>query len=665
MNRISKTILAFSAVTLAMASCSKGIPESWTADWENPAMVNRPMRITHGIGTPTEELDDYMVMSRDTLGLGGLVVSYAGDSYLQGEKGWNHLTESIRSAQRNGLRIWFYDEAGYPSLRAGGRVLEADPSLEAQELCYDASLPEGKRIFVRNSYEYTHACNNYSAARRYPDPGNPKAIRIFIEKTHQQLKERLGEDYKAIEAFFTDEPSYMAVNLGQIPEKVRKQMAVVDPIDPNRPLLPVVAWTEGIDKDYKELYGEDLTPHLQSLFMGDTEEDKQVRQKYWALVAKRYNTGYMDPLSEWCRNAGGPAVSSGHLLSEENLERHVPLYGNILEVEKAFDYPGLDLLDSEPSTWNTLESGQWLMAQLPQSAAYLKGVRRIMSEVSDHNQRVLADNPVTAEQMMAVAACQMAGGVTDFTLYYPVTCGERFPFRNEKTFKQYCDFVGKVNSVVLPADVVKRVLLYYPIYDFQREYLPHAEELVGDKLQSPKMQQLIRSFAVTGSSLMQAQVPYIFADYLSLEGAQVEDGKIVLNGKTYDSIVFSEWLTLPENVQQLVDACHQGGVQVVNISGGCDAAKIARELTVPEVFTPAMDKLSLGIFERDGRTVYLVANGSYEAYEGTLTTVAGGEWTEMDPHSGAMAQLKSVSADGAPAIPVSLAPLQTKLYVSE
>ena len=653
MKRLS-SMLAFLAAGVSLTCCSVAVPASWMKSWRAPSVSDRPLKMVHRV--PADESPyggDYFRWLRDSCGIGGAVLSYVGRNYLEDEGEWAVLADEVRRAENAGLRVWIYDEEGYPSLSAGGRVLEKDPSVEAEEMVYDSSMPEGKQYYVRNSYEFTHACNNYASLRRYPDPGNPRSMELFTGLTHENMKKHLGADlFSGVEAFFTDEPSYMGVNLGPIPAKVRQQVRVQDQPDPSRKLLPSVAWTKDIEKDYQLRYAEDLMSRVQSLFGGGTEADKVTRQRYWSLMGDRFRNSYCDVLEKWCSGAG--TLSSGHFLSEEQVVRNVPLYGNILECEAGLDIPGMDMLDTDPPRWNTGGGLCWLIASLPESAAFLDGKRRVMSEISDHNQSVLGDAPATVEAMKGTAACHMAGGVTDLALYYAISYDGKFPFRNARSFKSYSEFVGRINSILREAEPVKDVILYYPSYDCQREYIPNPEPLMDERAQSPEMKSFIKSFVSAGSALSRSQIPFVVADYRNI-------GKALEKGKT---LVIPADVDLPSTAEQSVKDFVSAGGHVVYESGECSDEDIRRDVDPCERFSPSSPEIVSGKFIRSGRTVYLVVNASERQYEGSLSVPSGGRWSVLDPDSGVVTSVKSFSADGIHRLKVSMKPLQTLIYIS-
>jgi hypothetical protein len=264
------------------------------------------------------------------------------------------------------------------------------------------------------AYEHTHASNNYHAARRYANLIDDRAAACFIDVTHNAYYQRLKPFFgNTIQAMFTDEPSLIAVNIGQIPEEVRKRVKVIDPIDPDVKLLPRVPWCYDMAQRYQERYGEDLIPQRRSLFVGDTEEDRHVRRQYWSLVADLIAERYFGALESWCDQRG--VASSGHSLWEEQILHHVPLEGNGLKCLGTNADPR-----SRPAHFRShavIHTG-WLTAGMPASAARLNGRRRIMTEVSDFQQKMGGQGPVSVAEMQATAAWQATWDVTDFTLYY-------------------------------------------------------------------------------------------------------------------------------------------------------------------------------------------------------------------------------------------------------
>jgi hypothetical protein len=252
------------SIILLMLACSitgpiaaEDLPSTWQSSWQSPPAGDRPLQIVHGIPTARASVEG-MQYYRDR-GLGGIVCNVAFDQYLQSEANWKMLEQCIAACRELGLIVWLYDEEGYPSGAAGGLVLAKDAQYEAAEMAYDPAREEP--FVLRRAYEYTHASNNYHAARRYANLIDDRAARCFVEITHEAYRQRLEPFFgETVQALFTDEPSLIAVNLGQIPEPARSRVRVADPLDPNVPSLPSVPWCYDLPDRYRERYGQDLMP---------------------------------------------------------------------------------------------------------------------------------------------------------------------------------------------------------------------------------------------------------------------------------------------------------------------------------------------------------------------------------------------------------------------
>ena len=670
-----KKTFAFVVVTLAISmighlNAAESVPGNWLIEWQSPSATMRPLQIIHGRTLPDVKSAEYY---RKDCGLGGLVVNVGGPEYIRSPKNWSNFVLTVQNIEKAGLRFWVYDEEGYPSLAAGGVVLEGHPELVSKEMVYDAGAnPE---FYVRDCYEFTHSCNNYFRARRYPNPLEPAAVERFLEVTHARYKKELGDRlYCRMEAFFTDEPSIMSVNLGLIPEENRKKVVTIDPLDPAKKNLQMIPWCSDMEERYRAKYGEELKPRLKSLFTGDSEADKAVRFRFWQLVTELNVNRFYGAIDRFCKATPTGPVSSGHTLAEEGLTRHVALDGNKISTLKKLALPGLDVLNSDPLAH---QYGGWKTAAFPCSAATLINQRRVMTEVSDHAQRNSGDKkPALLPLMEATAAWQAAWGVTEFTLYYQINVGTGDAVRNEATHKKYCDFIGRLNSVLREATPNRALLLYYPIETLQSEFLPPVGVL-QTATQSKKFQETVRSFDEIGLALCRAQIPFTIIDTESILSLSKEDLA------KFTGILYPLHSAPSKEVTGKLEKClgksnDKFGLFAETekkITSAATIASVADELAGPHLRTaPAGENLFCGTFERDGRTIYMIVNLGKDAYEGTAT-LAGvnhpvikkdDKWSAMNPSDGTIAEVKPIEskAAGVFALPVKLRPRETTLLVS-
>lgn len=657
-----------------VASPEALLPEAWRAAWKDPALADRPLQIVHGIrldgrwpqgiagvgvvdlagrglaGKSRDEIAQTVMAALRDYGLGGIVCNVAFDQYLRSEEHWQTLKAGIEACRRLGLVVWIYDEEGYPSGAAGGLVLAHHPEYEAQALAYDPT--QADPFILRPAYEHTHASNNYHAARRYINLLDDRAVAEFIRLTHETYRQRLGEYFgSTIQATFTDEPSLMAINLGQLPEGVRRNVRVVDPLDSNVRPLPSVPWSYDLPEQYRRRYGEDLLVVRKSLFVGDSPEDRRVRRQFWSLVADLVADRYFGALQRWCRKHG--LASSGHTLREEGVMHHPALEGNALKVLGLMDIPGLDMLSSDPTA--VMHSG-WLTAGLPASAALFHGRRRVMTEVSDFSQKMGGAGPASLEAMQATAAWQAAWGVTDFTLYYALQD------RPVEASRAYGLFVGRLNAVLKTAQWQPDVLLYYPVYDLWAEYRPAAEPLTLAS-QSPRAQRLVQSFYRLGQTLQRHQVPFAIVDHEALARASVEpDGRLKLAGRSFRAVLLPEGAEVPDPAGSVLANFHKnGGTLLRGAEKQALSAKDLLEAVQPRFrLSPPQEAIALGQFSRDGRTVLVLVNVGRSAYEGSLMGAAAGTWLTLDPATGSVARAKSQPSAG---LPLKLAPAACVLLV--
>jgi len=640
-------VVACCAVNCAAAeSGASDLPAEWLQSWRSPGAEFRPLQIVHGV--PAKQATAEAMKSLKDLGLGGIVCNVAFDKYLRGEANWQTPVEAVKACAELGLRVWIYDEEGYPSGAAGGLVLKENRDFEALALAYHPSRADP--FIIRASYEYTHASNNFYAARRYVNLIDKAAVASFIRITHDAYYQHLGPFFgKTIEAFFTDEPSLMAVDTGRLPEEVRQRVRVVDPLDPNMQPLPSVPWVADLPGLYHQRYGQDLVAVRKSLFGGDTDADRQVRRQYWALIADLLAERYFGQIEQWTTTHS--VASSGHILWEEALLHNAALEGNSLKMLGRMEIPGLDMLSSDPEA--VIHTG-WMTAVLPASAALLNGRRLVMTEVSDFAETMGKNGPASVAHMCATAAWQAALGVTEFALYY----GRQQ--RSPEEYQSYCAFVGRLNALLREAQPSPRVLLYYPIWDIWSEYKPVAAPLTVES-QSQRLRDIVNSFMALGQRMTRGQISFAIADHEMLAAGHVQGDTIHIGSGSFKEIVLPAGVELPSSVEQQVRQFEAGGGRVLRTapSPSADLASVASVYDSGFV-TPRSERIVVGRFTRAGRQIILVINVGGADYNGAITTPDAAKWIVGDPATGTIGPGE---ANQPGRISLSLAPCATRLLI--
>ena len=434
-------------------------------------MFYRPMQIVHDCGMLSRRTGDVRdgLRALQAQGIGGIVTNMPFENYMQDPAEWTRLRECLRACRELGMRVWLYDEKGYPSGYAGGQVLARRPELEARALYFDASTD---RLADDRSYEGTHNCNNYYLRARTANLLEADAADEFVRATHERYATELGPDFSTVEAFFTDEP---ALNTLPMPEiAAARSIPVLDPFDPARKPLPGVPWSA-------KLAGRFAGRDLRGLFV-DQSDSSALRREFYAQVGDSLAEDWFGRLQAWCRSHG--VHSSGHLLWEEATIHHVALYGNFLRCLMRLDIPGIDVLRGTPA--EGFRHGR-RAAALAMSAALLNGTRRIFSESGDFIEQMNEKRVASQAEAAATLAWQAALGVTDFAHYFSFgrcdelsgTSAEEFmPPEQPRLTRSPAEYlaintaISELLDQVAPAELEADVFLYYPIELLQAAYYP-------------------------------------------------------------------------------------------------------------------------------------------------------------------------------------------------
>lgn len=410
---------------------------------------------SHDVAAQTKGLDEL-----ERRGFGGFVGNANfGSGYLASAENRNAFKALVTAAKRRGMRIWLYDEPGYPSGTAGGLVTTNRPERVAQgyllasaEADAGASvslaLPPGRLVgaaawrleggrlageripiacevgrtnltwtapsvpaarwkivawSVGELYKGTHAAVNISRRIPYINLLSAEPTDAFIACTHAVYADLFGGDLSAFDSFFTDEPSLMSLWMRDSPWSVL-------------PYAPELA------AEWRRRTGRDLDALAPVLAFGSKDENmRALRFAFWDSVGRLVSANYMRRLDVWAAAHG--TRGGGHLLLEEWTGVQLPLYGDFFRCLRALGNPGVDMLTSLPADVSPQT------ARLAGSAGALNGAKRVMCEVSDHVQRRETSpmRQVTADEIAGTLNRLLWGGVNAFTSYYvwdPFTDGQ-------------------------------------------------------------------------------------------------------------------------------------------------------------------------------------------------------------------------------------------------
>jgi hypothetical protein len=617
----------------------------------NPAIKYRPLKMLH------ENLDTAVVARLKQLGYGGIVTNVSYNNYLKSPDNWKRFQDVISYAINTlGVRIWLYDELGYPSGAAGGLVLKEHPQLEAQGLAVikkeiDASEqvfiphPVGHKdvifvhsykmngdkpdftdqgedllnyvdesgnlkwtaphdglkrtvyYFVRKPYyEGTHATANWTAKRRYINVMEKTATEYFVDITHKQYYQYVGKYFgKGIEAFFTDEPSYLGTYFtGHNPPG---NPPVEDELFPNFLLLLTLNWGNYFPDEFKKRCGYDLLLHLPYLITDDSKQAQKVRMDYYRTLAELFAENYFGTINAFCNRTG--VASSGHLLLEEHLFFHPVFEGDLMMMYKNMGYPGIDLLTAHPAT-----AKDWgvTMAKMARSVADFYGKKHVMSEISDAFDTEKAD----LYGRMAAVGVQFAYGIDYFNSYYNTNN------MNDTENRLFTDYIGRVGYMTGQGKRTPKIAVFYPIETIWAHTFPSMSLEPSDF--NHKAVEISDNFKNLAMTLVENQIDFDYWGTAQILEAKITDGSFMSPaGNGFSVLIIPAHAILGEKVLSKIKQFEKAGGTIISVSNINDAPDLVRkhialplqiEGHYPEIVSSHRhaDKFDLFLFVNTGDT---------------------------------------------------------------
>ena len=123
----------------------------------------------------------------------------------------------------------------------------------------------------------------------------------------------------------------------------------------------VLPWSSNLPVEFKKRRGYALDPVVPALIAEAGLNGRRARYDYWQTVGELVSESFFGQIQQWCGRH--QVLSGGHLLMEENLVNHVPLYGDFFRCLRRLDAPSIDCLTSLPN------QVPWHIARLASSAA--------------------------------------------------------------------------------------------------------------------------------------------------------------------------------------------------------------------------------------------------------------------------------------------------------
>lgn len=536
------------------------------------------------------QAQDSMIQWVIANGYGGMATNVNPNQYLKSKEEFEVFRRFVLASKAKGLDLWLYDEKLYPSGMADTYILEEHPDWEAEGLFFqdstvlaktaiDLALLPGQMLMIRaipwkngalafdqaqdisfgahdgrlrwtapEGEKWTVAQISRSVLREgfqagterggeYPHYTSllmPEVTKRFIELTHKtyasHFTEKLGTLFTST---FTDEPSAMALpfpNLG----------------------YGVYPWKENVSAEFKKRYVTELNDVLLPMMLDEGALGEKLRCQYFQIISDFMSQNYFRQIKQYC--AEQKLKSGGHLLLEESLMAHVPLYGSIMACFREMDVPGIDVLTGMPSfTRRYLYS-----SRLASSAAELEGNTMVMTEscpISDYNFYNGKEAP--SVEIKGSLNRQMVGGVTDFNNYL------QLQHEDSTGRRKFNDYIARVEMMLSGGARASRIAVYYPIETMWAKYRPLPTGLQSwDNVAGgdPDAQRLSRLFDGVSDCLYDNGWEFSYVDAAALERAVVDNRGMTQGNLRWDVLILPGVEVMSMNtLNRIADFVRVGG----------------------------------------------------------------------------------------------------------
>lgn len=457
-------------------------------------------------------------------------------------------------AESLGMIMWLYDEGGWPSGGACGKVIEAYPDAILKKII-KVDLTDGKMqpgvvaMFDKDNnrtYDIKQAFTGYCIDKTYNanfvNLLDENVTKEFIKCTHERYKKYLGKHFgKTVKLIFTDEPR-----------------------------LTFPAWTDGLDKIFEEKYGYDLFDFLPYICeISECTNEKQIKAKidYMHLCTELYERCYLEPLQKWCHENG--ILFGGHLGGENNTKTMIKCgYGCLTSELSKMDVPGVDTI------WHQIFPNQDGSATLDDvttrffpryasSAAHIGGKQIALSETFS-----VYGTGMTQEDMRYVINYQLIRGINTFNFMSLTSGRDRALMYGMRP--HFLPQKPGWNGIIKVLDETAR-LCYLSRCGHSGVhsalYFPKDDLIIGGKIGATASE----SYNQLGEMLENLHIEFDIISDCEIENAEIVGDCLYIGNAVYDTVYVPKCMYMSVTTQKkLGGVCVKTDVQSLNHETVCD-----------------------------------------------------------------------------------------------
>lgn len=500
----------------------------------------RPAPFWSWNGVLEEEILRGQVRDMAKQGLGGFFMhARVGiNTPYMGEDWYRCVSVCIDEAKKCGIDAWGYDEDGYPSGIASGKVCDADENYRstwielvpadsefAQKYPVLAQYRKQGTAYIRCETDADTVLIRKNETRA-ADPMNKEAVELFIKLTHEEYYKRYQADFgkgKAMPGFFTDEPQLKQFQL---------------------------PWSDGFEKAFAEAYGYDLLDRVFCLKY-DLPGKEKVRNDYWSLINRLYCDVFGKLTGDWCRAHGGE--STGHVMGEDTLLEQMGSNGGVMPFYEYMDVPGMD--------WLERRIGGPLTPKQVSSVAAQLGKRRVLAETF-----ALSGWDVSFQELKWMAEWQLANGINllcphlqSYSLRgirkrdYPPSL-----FIQQNWWEEYHifnDYISRLGSLLANTEEICDLLVLHPLHS--------AHVLYNGSADCAAVRQLDEELSALNTALQGNHIAFHYGDEIILQKyGSVREGALVVGNCRYHTLLLPKLTNILSSTRELIAQFVEAGGRV-------------------------------------------------------------------------------------------------------
>ncbi len=475
----------------------------------------------------------------DDAGIGGFMMHARGGLLTEymGEEWFENINAAIKEARDRGMHPWAYDENGWPSGFAGGKVIDLGFKYHQKILKmrkFESEKHENS-VAVKDGNEYYFDVNPC-----YIDVLDKEVIAEFIKSTHEVYREKCG---KTFEGFFTDEPQMAGDRTG-------------------------FPWSLVLPDKFYEAYGYSLVDNLDALFT-EKENSKQVRRDFWYLITCLFDESFFAQISEWCERYG--YGFTGHLMTEDTMIDQMRSSGAAMPHYEHFTVPGID--------WLGRHTNECLTAKQLGSVAAQTGKKQVLSETF-----ALCGHNVSFGELRGIYEYQMVRGINLLCPHlegysnkgkrkrdYPPALYFQQPWWDHS--RTFFDSMARVGMILSEGREIADTLLIHTqtavweLYD-------------GDKRDDAagKIWEINRHLLSEMRTLENKHILYHLGDEILMQRhGKTENGMLVMGEMSYSTVVVPADASLLDSTKELLARFAEAGGRIVRSADELGANPVCEE----------------------------------------------------------------------------------------